>query len=119
MIIQDLEHYDIEKPILLEGAAYLPELVSQCNADPKKVIYMVPTKEFQLHHYRQREWIHHILKECDDPKQAFTNWMMRDQQFGQEILRQAEVRNYETILVDGKKSVDEQYEKVRTYFRLN
>ena len=33
--------------------------------DPQKVLYMVPTKAFQIHHYSQRAFIQHILKDCD------------------------------------------------------
>ena len=44
--------------------------------------------------------------------------MMRDHQFGQEILRQAREREYETILVDGSLSIPEQYEQIEKYFGL-
>ena len=118
MIAEDLGKYDAGKPILLEGAAYLPEIVGQNNANPRRVIFLVPTKEFQIHHYRQRGWIKHILKECKNPDQAFDNWMMRDHQFGEEILRQAKERSYETILVDGSENIEQQYEKVKKYFGL-
>lgn len=118
MIVQDLSEYDHRGPIVLEGAAYLPELISEYKADRKRVLYMVPTKAFQIHHYRQRPWINHILKECDNPKQAFENWMMRDHLFGQEILRQAAAYNYETMLIDGEQSLDRQIEQVSSYFGL-
>ncbi len=118
MIIEDLEKYDSNKPMILEGAAYLPELLELNNANPKRVVFLVSTKEFQLRHYVQRGWIQHILKECEDPKEAFDNWMMRDHLFGQEMLNQAKVRNYETILVDGKQNINEHYEKVRAFFGL-
>jgi len=118
MIVQDLEKYDAGKSIILEGAAYFPDLIRLYHVAPQKVMYLVPTKEFQLYHYQQRPWIHYILKECEDPRQAFENWMMRDHLFGQEILRQARAYNYQTIVVDGKQSVDEQCENVRDYWGL-
>src|SRR5688572_779580 len=89
MIAQDLEKYEKDKTIILEGAAWLPELLELNEANPNNLIFFVPTKEFQLHCYSQRPWIKDILKECEDPEQAFANWMMRDHLFGQEILRQA------------------------------
>ena len=82
------------------------------------MLYMVPTKAFQLHYYAQRSFIHQILEECDDPERAFENWMMRDHQFGQEILRQAQARNYAAVLVDGARDMDEQYIWVKDYFGL-
>ena len=118
MIIQDLEKYDPEKAIILEGAAYLPELLEQNGANPNTVSFLVPTKEFQLHYYSQRPWIKDILKECEDPEQAFANWMMRDHLFGQELLHQAKARNYKTILVNGSRNIDQQYETIKECFGL-
>jgi len=118
MILEDLEKYDAEKPIVMEGAAYLPELLRGCYVNAQRVIFMVPTNAFQWEYYQQREWVAHILKECEKPKEAFSNWMARDQRFGQEILRQAEDSNFETILVDGSQSIDEIFERVQVYFGL-
>jgi hypothetical protein len=115
MIVQDLETYDTGSPLILEGAAYLPDLIKSYAANPEKVRYLVPTKEFQVYHYQQRPWIQPILKECNDPVCAFDNWMRRDQFFGQEILRQARANNYQTIVVDGKRSIDGQFEQVKNY----
>jgi len=119
MILQDLGKYKPGKPIIVEGAALLPELIHKSKLDPKKVLYMVPTKAFQIHHYSQRAFIHHILKDCDDPEGAFENWMMRDHLFGQEVLRQAEKLGYGRIIVDGKTGLDAQIEVVRQYFGLS
>lgn len=115
MIVEDLRIYKIEKPIILEGAAFFPELINNYSVNPNKVIYIVPAREFQLHHYQQRPWIRQILRECEDPKKTFDNWMMRDQLFCQEILRQAKAMNYETMLVDGNLNEDEQFEKVSVH----
>jgi adenylate kinase family enzyme len=118
MILDDLAVYQPGEAIILEGAALLPELIEKSIIDARKVVYMVPTKAFQIHHYSQREFIHQILKGCDDPEKAFGNWMLRDHQFGQEILRQAEARNYRTIVVDGSQDIDELYDRVKKQFGL-
>jgi adenylate kinase family enzyme len=118
MILDDLATYEPGKAIIFEGAALLPELIAKSDIDARKVLFMVPTKAFQIHHYSQRGFINHILKECDDPEKAFENWMMRDHQFGKEILRQAENRNYKTILVDGSQDIDELYDRVKKQFGL-
>ena len=115
LIVEDLEQYAVEQPLLLEGAAYLPELLKPYPVNPTRVLYMVPTKDFQVQHYQQRPWIHQILQECEDPQQAFERWMMRDHLFGQEILRQANAHGYRTLIVDGQQSIDEQYERVKSY----
>ena len=118
MILEDLAAYDLEKPIILEGAAYLPELMAEIGVDPKRVLYLVPTKEFQVEHYRKRFWIKYLLNACDDPETAFANWMERDHLFGLEVLRQAEGFEYKTILVDGKMSIDGQFEEIARFFEF-
>jgi adenylate kinase family enzyme len=118
MIVQDLGKYDEDKTVILEGAAYLPELIEQNEVDLKRVIFMVPTWEFQLQHYRQRPWIHHILQACQDPDQAFENWMIRDHLFGQEILRQSIAKGYQAILVDGSRTITERYTQIKAHFEL-
>ncbi|MFC1997796.1 hypothetical protein ACFLXI_09390, partial [Chloroflexota bacterium] len=109
MILQDLGKYESDWPLIVEGAALLPELINRTSIDPDRVLYMVPTKEFQIHHYSQREFIQYILKDCKDPEAAFDNWMMRDHLFGKEILRQAQIFGFRTIIVDEKKEIAGQF----------
>jgi hypothetical protein len=118
MIVQDLLMYDSGKPFLIEGAALLPESIHNENVNPKRVLYLVPTKEFQIHHYKQRGFIHHILKDCADPEKAFENWMMRDHLFGKEIQQQAEAYGFGSILVDGKRGIKSQFKIVMEYYGL-
>lgn len=118
MILDDLYRFDSNRPILLEGAAFQPELMKTAGIHPRKILYLIPTKEFQIYHYSQRPWIKDILKECDDPKQAFENWMERDYLFGQEILQQASILRYGVIIVDGSKDMDVQFTQVIEYYDL-
>ena len=118
MMTQDLATYDWESPIILEGAAYLPELLELNNVNPNRVVFLIPTKSFQFLYYSQRPWIKDILKECKDPELVFENWMMRDHQFGQEIFHQAKVRKYKTIIVDGKRNINQQFEEINKFFGL-
>ena len=116
MILQDLRKFSAARPVLLEGAAFLPELVAKVRPQPQRVLYLVPTKAFQIDHYAQRPFIQGILKECDDPERAFANWMERDHLFGQEILKQAQEFGYATIIVDGNRSVEHHFKFVSQYF---
>ena len=118
MILEDLEVLDRERPVLLEGAALLPELIHQWGVKLNRALYLIPTKAFQVRHYSQRPWIKDILRECDDPEQAFDNWMERDHQFGQEIINQLCLFRYEYIVIDGNKVIDEITRVVRNHFRL-
>jgi len=118
LILEDLRSYDLSKPILLEGTAYLPELIHRCGVGPGRALYMVPTKKFQLKHYQKRTWIQGILEQCRDPEQAYANWMERDYLFGREILRQAEKYDYLSIEVDGRMGIEERLEEIGTHFGL-
>jgi 2-phosphoglycerate kinase len=117
-ILDDLCQLGLEKPVLLEGAAFLPDLVNQYPVDRSHVVFMVPTMEFQLHHYQQRPWIDAILKECRDPQQAFANWMKRDALFGQEVIRQAEASGFPIFVVDGSVEIQMHFKAVQKQFRL-
>lgn len=117
-ILDDLNQLEIGKPIVLEGAAFLPELIHQYPVKAEHVVFMIPRLQFQVHHYSQRPWIQSILKECHDPKQAFENWMQRDQLFGLEVIHQAKRFGYHVINVDGSIGVHEQFEKIKAQLNL-
>lgn len=117
-ILDDLCQLELEKPVILEGAAFLPDLVNQYPMDCNHMVFMVPTAEFQLHHYQQRSWIQGILQECREPQQAFDHWMKRDALFGEEVIRQANEYGFPIIAVDGSASLDTQFEKIEKQFRL-
>ena len=104
--------------MILEGAAFLPELIHQFPVNCENVIFMVPTMEFQLQHYSKRPWLQSILNECHDPKRAFENWMKRDELFGQEVTRQANAYGFRVIIVDGSVNIQEQFERIRSQFKL-
>src|SRR5437762_2347371 len=81
LIVENLLSRSRTKPIIAEGAALLPECVQPLLLHPQQAIWVVPTREFQMHHYRRREWAKDIVKACMDPEQAFLNWMQRDMEF--------------------------------------
>jgi len=117
-ILDDLALLGAGKTVLLEGAALLPEMVCRWSVPHENVVFMVPTPEFQHHHYSQRPWISSILEKCQDPKQAFDNWMKRDELFAQEIARQAQAFGYAVITVDGSVDIHSQYESLAGSFKL-
>lgn len=119
LVLEDLAGLDASRPLLLEGAAFLPKLVQRLGVRREHVLFMVPTAEFQVSHYRRRPWIQTILQQCDDPVEAFDNWMLRDQLFGQEILRQARACGYPTMIVDGTLPADAVWARVAKSFALH
>lgn len=118
MILSDLITFDADKPVILEGAALLPELINKLNIDKRRVIYMVPSKEFQVKYYSEREFKNAILAQCKYPDQAFTNWMERDHRFGKQVVHDAKKLGMRVIHVEGKRSLEENYELVKEHFGL-
>jgi len=117
-ILDDLSLLKLEGPIILEGAAFMPELVASFSVKPENIVFMIPTMEFQLKHYSQRPWIQSILNECHDPKQAFENWMERDNLFSEEVTRQANKLDFQVIRVDGSVDTQTQFKAIQIQFGL-
>lgn len=115
LILDDLRALPPDRPILAEGAALLPELVAPLAGAG---VWVVPTPDFQLAQYRQREWIHGILAQCADPDQAFHNWMARDAGFAEVVTAQATARDLPVIMVDGRATIAENAAAAAAYLGL-
>ncbi|WP_339294182.1 hypothetical protein MKY82_19670 [Paenibacillus sp. FSL W7-1279] len=118
MIVDDVSALPASPPIIVEGAALLPEKVAQLVSSPRQAIWIVPVPDFQKEHYAKRAWIHDILNQCDDPDIAFQNWMGRDIGFAAYVAKDAMNRGFKVIFVDGSKSIQENYEEVKRHFNL-
>lgn len=113
-ILEDISQ--IKPPLIVEGAAAMPELVATLK--PKHAVWIVPTEDFQRHHYAQREWAHQVVGSTPNPAQAFENWMQRDAQFARTVQRQAEALGFLVLVVDGKSSLEENLEWTAKRLRL-
>lgn len=118
MILNDMNKFSKSDTLITEGAALIPELIHKLGVDRKKVIYMIPSKEFQIEYYSKRGFIAGILANCTEPEKAFENWMERDHRFGKKVKSQAKELGYLVIDVDGHKPIDEIIELVSKYFDL-
>lgn len=118
LIVEDLLALPRTKPILAEGAALLPECVRPLLLYPRQAIWIIPTREFQIHHYMHREWAKDVVKACTNPEQAFLNWMQRDIGFAQKVREEAAQRALQVLLVDGQRSLLENRELVQHQFGL-
>jgi len=107
------------KPIVAEGAGFIPTLLARDNISHNRYICIVPTEDFQCENYSKREWIGEFLSGCKDPDAAFNNWMSRDAVFAKEVLRQAQEYGYRSIVVDGSQSIEENYKIVVRAFELH
>lgn len=116
-VMGDLEKINA-KGIITEGAAYLPKLMKKMGVSKDRYLAITPTKDFQVEHYSQREWVPFVLEGCSDKETAFSNWMSRDALFAQEVQRQCEEERYISVINDGSIKVDEMVGMVVSYLGL-
>lgn len=105
--LRDIGKMEPGKPIVAEGAGFIPALLTRDNVFQNRYICVVPTENFQRENYSKRQWIGGYLTGCKDPDAAFNNWMSRDALFAKEVLRQAQEYGCCSIVVDGKQSIEE------------
>lgn len=97
----------VEKPVLVEGAGCLPELVYPYTGLGQKAVWIVPTETFQRYHYGQRSWAKNIIKDCRDPQQAYDLWMSRDVAYAKTVQKQCSDLNLPFLVVNGETSIKE------------
>ena len=107
MLLEELALYPQGQPILAEGNAWLPELLGRLQPPPEHSVFLIPTKEFQVANYSQRQFIKDILSQCADPQAAFANWIERDACFGETVDQAARQMGLPVIRVDGRLSIEE------------
>ncbi|HPJ90245.1 MAG TPA: hypothetical protein PLO84_14100, partial [Thermotogota bacterium] len=118
MIMDDLLSLPEDHGIIVEGAALIPDLMQEYKVPTDRLIYMIPTKDFQVKKYSEREFIKYILAECNEPDTAFKNWMERDHQFGQIVTAQAKVYGYKILSIDGSTSIENTISSIKRHFFL-
>jgi uridine kinase len=119
MILEDLQAIPDDRPILVEGAALLPDLVAPLLSRSEQAIFIIPTERFQKKMYAQRDWIQNILEQCSQPEQAFQNWMNRDVEFGRWVAETAVTHNLRVLTVNGSHSIAENAALVANHFGFN
>lgn len=117
-ILADLGAMDGCSGIITEGAAYLPVLAKGCGIPSGRYLSITPTEDFQISHYRQREWVPYVLEGCSDKTAAFDNWMRRDVLFAKAVRQQCEALGYASLITDGKKTAEEVLSTVCAHFGL-
>ncbi len=116
-VLEKLRHQP--RPIIAEGAAFLPSLMRAQSIPADRYIAIVPSADFQISRYRQRPWVPHVLQGCTDPDVAFDNWMARDVLFAQDVRLQSIRAGYACLITDGMVSPEERMAQVAAHFRLS
>ncbi len=117
-IVEDLHSISSSRPILVEGADLLPELVAPFLHTYNRGIWIIPTSSFQVEQYSKRDWIRSILEKCRNPTQSFENWMDRDIAFAQCINKEAVDRGFKVMVTDGGTTIEENMAVVEAHFQL-
>ena len=107
-----------DRPIVTEGAGWLPDMVHELGVEPARYICLVPSRVFQITEYSRRPWIDMVLEECSDREAAFSNWMERDVIFARQAAAIARRVHYKVIVNDGSLSIEELYGEVTEHFGL-
>src|SRR5512133_1785392 len=94
LILADLLALPLDRPILAEGAALMPDLVAPLLADPRRGMWVVPSPEFQRHHYEQRDWWRDVVRERSHPPHALEHWMQCERLVAREVAELAQVRGF-------------------------
>ncbi len=115
MILADLEKQLWQKDIIVEGCALLPELVMKTKKPEERVLYLVPSKEFQRETYAKRAWVKGILEQTSNPKRAWENWQTRDELYATYVKEQARAFSFPLLNIDGTLSPEDVYDWARAF----
>jgi hypothetical protein len=108
MVVRDLRSRSRREQILVEGSSLLPDRVAEIMGERAQGIWIVPTERFQRATYRARgTWVEGILGACEDPEQAYRNWMDRDVAFGRWICERAKALDLAVLTVSGRRTIAE------------
>jgi hypothetical protein len=116
LILDDLADLSEIRPVIAERSALLPDLIGRLGVRRRRLIWIVPTAEFQRTHYSLRAWRHDVLTDCTDKEQAWHNWMERDAGFARVAAGQAGELDYRVLTVDGGDSIEDNTRAVEAWF---
>lgn len=94
-------------PVVVEGAALLPEELASLGIPAGRAVWVVPTEDFQREHYAQRAWALELVASTGDPAGSFERWMQRDARFAEQMTARARRLGYPVVLTDGTVSPDD------------
>lgn len=92
--------------------------MKKLNVLKNRYVSITTTQEFQISHYKKREWVPYVLEGCRDKEKAFANWMDRDILFAREVEKQCSKEQYVSIINDGGLELDELVGRVAVHLGL-
>jgi shikimate kinase len=114
MVLEDLAAFS--GPVLAEGVGLLPDRIAEVLAEPWRAVWLAATPE--LRRRASSERAKEALGRCSDPEGAFSRWMERDTLVAAALEQAARSRGLDVLVVDGRRSVEENAADVARRLRL-
>ena len=117
-IMQMVMELNAACPVIAEGIAFMPGIMQRHGISPDRYICMCVSGEYQVEHYKARNWTKLFLEGCKDKEAAFRNWMEREEKFTEEIRRQASENGYRVLEIPDEKNAEGAVHELEDHFRL-
>jgi hypothetical protein len=114
--LDDLRALVSGRPIIAEGWGLRPELVAPIIDSPRRMVVMVPTKEFRQHQLRELPRAAPLSHRVSDPARAQHNRLARDRLVAEEAARTARGLGIRVIDIDGSHDAHAVAEIVADHF---
>jgi len=118
MCISDIEKMKTKKPIIAEGAVFMPFFVDDYSIPYNRYFCLVPSFDFQMEHYKKRGWVENVLKDSSNKEKAFENWMLRDYEFSKYAKATANKLKYASYEINSNTDANSLYENIINLFGL-
>ena len=120
VILGELADRDTSSPLLVEGAAVLPECLVPRLSEEHRAVWLVASESFLLTRYRsaRESLVAGTLAGYEDPERAFRGWMDRDLAFSAMVRRQLDELDLLSLEVDGTRPPEDIADEVARRFRL-
>ena len=115
LLLEDLQKLEGPRPILVEGAGLLPELVAPLLTTKRQAIWLVPNDSFILANWG-RSKKRFMARQSADPEQVKGDLITVDQLMAERIAEQARANGLHALGVDGSLSVAEVAELVAAHY---
>lgn len=114
--LDDLRALTSGRPILAEGWGLRPELVAPLIDAPRRMVVMVPTREFREHQIRVLPRAGALGTPVSDPELGQRNRLERDRLVAEDAVRSAHSVGIRVIEVDGTRDAEAIADVVADHF---
>lgn len=117
--IEQIKKMSFGGPLIVEGPGLIPELISSVGIDPKRIIYLLPTPEFQRRVNPQRgPWVGEALAVHRDKQKAWDEWMALDDQFANYVEDSARMHGFASFRTDFSTTEEDLVSLATSHFEL-